>query len=161
MSHLHVRRSDRELTDPADLDSILERGRYATIAMCDPDGPYAVTLSYGLDAEARALYFHVATDGRKLDALALDPRVCATVVIDGGYEPGACKHHYESVVLTGRMRVVDDAEDARHGMRVLIEHLEQDPVSVWERNRLEDPAPWKRLAIARLDIDGITGKAGS
>jgi nitroimidazol reductase NimA-like FMN-containing flavoprotein (pyridoxamine 5'-phosphate oxidase superfamily) len=161
MSEYHVRRKDRELTDPADLESVLRRGRYATIAMCQDGGPYAVTLSYGYDAEQRALFFHLARQGRKVDALASDPRVCATVVIDGGYEQGACRHHYESVVIHGTMRVLEDAGERREGMRVLLGHLEDDPAAVWEREDLGGDTVYRRMSVARLDIGELTGKAGS
>jgi nitroimidazol reductase NimA-like FMN-containing flavoprotein (pyridoxamine 5'-phosphate oxidase superfamily) len=161
MGHYHVRRSDRELATPEQLDSVLRRGRFATIAMISHDEPYAVTLSYGFDAPGRALYFHLARKGRKVDALAADARVCATVVIDGGYEPGACEHHYESVVITGRMRVVGDPDEARHGMRVLLAHLEEDPDTLWEKHDLGGDKVYERMSVARLDIAEITGKAGS
>jgi uncharacterized protein len=161
MPRYHVRRTDRELTDAEALASVLRRGRYATVAMCHANEPYLVSLSYGHDAERNALYFHVAPDGRKLDAIAGDPRVCATIVIDSGYEPGKCMHRYESVVLTGRMSIVTAREEARHGMRVLIGHLEEDPAPVWERNDLDGEEAFERIEVARLDIEHMTGKAGS
>jgi nitroimidazol reductase NimA-like FMN-containing flavoprotein (pyridoxamine 5'-phosphate oxidase superfamily) len=129
--------------------------------MCHDGEPYLVTLSYGYDPDAGALFFHLAPEGRKLEAIAADPRVCATVVIDGGYEQGACRHHYESVVLRGTMRLVDDPSERRRGMGVLLSHLEEEPGPVWERNRLDDEATYGRVAVARLDIDEMTGKAGS
>lgn len=161
MPHYHVRRTDLELTEPAELDSVLERGRFATIAMCHDGAPYVVTLSYGYDQQSSALYFHLARAGRKLDALASDPRVCATVVIDGGYVHGECKHLYESVVLRGRMSVVTDPEEVRSGMRVLVEHLEEEPGPVWDRLGLDAEETYEKLHVARLDIESITGKAGS
>jgi nitroimidazol reductase NimA-like FMN-containing flavoprotein (pyridoxamine 5'-phosphate oxidase superfamily) len=161
MERYHVRRADRELTEQSDLGSILRRGRFTTIAMCQDGEPYLVTLSYGHDADARALYFHLSREGRKVDALGADPRVCATVVIDGGYEQGACKHHYESVVMTGTMRVVDDPDERRHGMRILLGHLEDGPDAVWKRNKLDQDVVYERMSVARLDIETITGKAGS
>ena len=159
MARYHLRRIDREINDPAELTSILRRGRYITIAMCQDGEPYLVTLSYGYDEAHRALYFHMATAGRKIDALARDPRVCATVVIDKGYQHGECRHLYESVVLTGRMSLVDDADEARSGMRVLLGHLEDEPDDVWERQALDREETWRRLRVARLDIDEISGKA--
>jgi nitroimidazol reductase NimA-like FMN-containing flavoprotein (pyridoxamine 5'-phosphate oxidase superfamily) len=159
MPRYHLRRSDREITDPVALDSVLTRGTFATVAMCHDGEPYLVTLSYGYDAKRRALYSHVATTGRKLDAIAADPRACATIIIDGGYRHGECSHLYESIVLTGRMTVVDDPDEARHGMRVLLGHLEDDPDDVWERQALDREETWRRLRILRLDIDEITGKS--
>ena len=161
MSVYHVRRTDRELTDPTSIASVLRRGRFATVAMCHEGEPYLVTLSYGYDADANALYFHVAKEGRKLDAIAADPHVCATVVIDGGYEQGVCEHHYESVVLRGSMRLVVDPAERRSGMRVLVTHLEDDPELVWTHDRLDGDTVYERMLVARLDIDEITGKAGS
>lgn len=161
MATYHVKRADRELTDAEALRSVLLRGRFVTIAMCHDGEPYLVTLSYGWDEAANALYFHTALQGRKLDAIAADPRVTATVIVDGGYEQGACKHHYESVVFTGRMSVVEDLAEARAGMRVLMNHLENDPDAVWERNHLDNDAMFDRMKIVRLDIDQLTGKAGS
>jgi len=160
MSRYHIRRTDRELTDPAAIASVLERGRFASIAMVHDGEPYVVTLSYGWDRERNALYFHVAPEGRKLDAIAADPRVCATIIIDGGYRQTKCEHCYESVVFTGRMSLVDDRDESRHGMRILLGHLEDDPEPVWERNKLDGDKVFARMRVARLDIDEITGKAG-
>jgi nitroimidazol reductase NimA-like FMN-containing flavoprotein (pyridoxamine 5'-phosphate oxidase superfamily) len=129
--------------------------------MCHDGEPYVVTLSYGYDAERNALYFHVAKKGRKLDAIETDPRVCATVIVDGGYEQDACKHHYESIVIEGCMTVVASLEEARHGMDVLVGHLEVDPGPVWERNGLAGDEAYRRVHILRLDIEHVTGKAGS
>jgi hypothetical protein len=155
-----MRRIDRAITEPADLESILRRGRFATIAVSHYAEPYVVTLSYGYDKERNALYFHMATAGRKQEAIAEDPTVCATVIIDGGYVPGECRHLYESVVITGRMVLIADQEEALHGMRVLLGHLEENPEDVWERQALDAPETWRRLRVARLDIEDITGKTG-
>lgn len=159
MARYHLRRVDREITDPTELAAVLRGGKFATIAMCQDGEPYLVTLSYGYDAERNALYFHMATTGRKVDALAADPRVCATIINDRGYQDGICKHLYDSVVLTGRMSVIADPDEARHGMRVLIGHLEDEPEDVWERQALDREETWRRLGVARLDIEEISGKA--
>lgn len=161
MARYHVRRTDRELTEPDAVASVLRRGRFVSVAVVHDGEPYVFTLSYGFDEAKNALYSHVAREGRKLDAIAADPRVCATVIVDGGYEQGACKHHYESVVITGRMQMVSDAEEIRHGMRVLIQHLEDDAEAAWERNGLDGDKVFERLGVLRLDIEEITGKAGS
>lgn len=157
----HLRRADRELTEPEALEKILRDGKYATIAMVHDGEPYLVTLSYGWDPSANALFFHMAQSGRKIDALAEDPRVCATVIADGGYVVGQCKHEYESVVMTGTMRVLTDPAAARAGMRALIGALEGDSDPLWARYNLDGEKQWGRMSIARLDIETITGKAGS
>jgi nitroimidazol reductase NimA-like FMN-containing flavoprotein (pyridoxamine 5'-phosphate oxidase superfamily) len=157
----HLRRADRELTEPESLSEILRGGKYVTIAMVHGGEPYLVTLSYGWDPSANALYFHMAKAGRKIDAISADPRVCATVIADGGYVPGKCEHPYASVVMTGTMRVLTDPAEARAGMRALIGALEGDSDPLWARYNLDGEKQWGRMSIARLDIETITGKAGS
>ena len=161
MSRYHLRRADRELADARDVESVLRRGRYATVGLVHDGAPYEVSLSYGYDADRRALYFHVAREGRKLDAIAADPRACATVVIDHGYQAGECKQPYESVVIDGTMSVVDDPAERRRGMRVLIGHLEGEPDTLWKQHHLDQDEPYEGMRVARLDIESITGKTGS
>lgn len=155
-----MRRKDREITDPKTIDEIISAGRFATIALIDGGEPYAVTLSYGYDPECSCLYFHVAHEGRKLDAIAADPRACVSIVLDGGYSMGECEHPFRSVVMTGLMRVVDTPDEKLHAIRSLVEHLESDPLTYWTTR------PWtleQRIdgftALA-FDIENVTAKTG-
>jgi nitroimidazol reductase NimA-like FMN-containing flavoprotein (pyridoxamine 5'-phosphate oxidase superfamily) len=59
------------------------------------------------------------------------------VIIDGGYVAGQCKHEYESIVMTGTMRVLTDPAEAHAGMRALIGALEGDPAPLWEHYNLD------------------------
>jgi general stress protein 26 len=108
MAKYHMNKAEREITDNSQLLEILERGKYATIAMCRDNEPYIVTMSFGYDPARHALYFHSAVKGRKLDIIAANPAVCATVIEDGGYLVNQCSHRYRSVVLDGNMHIVDD-----------------------------------------------------
>jgi uncharacterized protein len=156
-----MRRHDRAVTDLARIDRLLAAARYYTLALVDGDEPYVVTLSYGFDPEARRLYSHVAPAGRKLDIIAADPKACGTVVHAGEYLDGECKHPYESVVLCGRMRLVEDPAEERHGMRVLMGQLESDPDASWDRNQLDGESPWRRLRVLSFDIEMVSAKQGS
>lgn len=156
----HMRRTDRAITDEQVIADLFARGKYATIGLSGPDGPYVVTLSYGHDADRGRLYFHVAHEGRKLDMIALDPRACATIISEDGYTDGECEHPFQSLVIHGRMRVVDDAEEKLHAIHCLVGHLESDAATYWSSR------PWKledRLvgfSALSLDIEEISAKAG-
>lgn len=154
----HPRRSDRAITEPGRIDALLREGRYCTIALHDGE-PYAVTLSYGYDPSASRLYFHCADEGRKIDAVAMNPRACASVVLDRGYKHGECAHPYESVVLHGTMRIVQDAQEKLHGLRVLVEHLEDDPDSFAQMG-LADPARVGGVTALAFDIETRVAKKG-
>jgi uncharacterized protein len=160
MPSYHVRRTDRELTDSAEQESILAEGKFVTIAFARGDEPYLVTMSYGFDLERRALYFHAATEGLKYEFMEANPNVCATVILDGGYVRGECEHHYTSAVLRGRLARVTDPVELRYGMRVLLDHLEKDSPEYAETPGLERDAAYERMAVLRFDVDDVTAKRG-
>lgn len=156
--HLH-NRPDRELKSETDINAILKNGKFAVISMCRENEPYIVTLSYGYDSERRALYFHCAQRGLKLDFIAANNKVCATVIEDGGYIKGECEHEFRSVVFWGNMQVVKELEEKKHGMNILLQHLEgQDPVI--RQKMLKAEGSYSKMEILRLDIEEIHGKAG-
>ncbi|MBI5230822.1 MAG: pyridoxamine 5'-phosphate oxidase family protein [Coriobacteriales bacterium] len=152
---------DRQITNHAELEAIIGAGRFATLAMARNEEPYAVTLSYGYDRENRRLYFHSAHEGLKLEFIAKNPRVCATIVIDRGYLDGQCAHAYSSVVMHGDLVLVDDPDEMRHGMRTMCRQLESNPYEVYARHRLDDDETYKRMAVLRLQIHEMTAKQGS
>ena len=157
-----LRRDDLEITDQAEIERLLSTARYATIALVDGELPYIVTMSCGYDPERHRLCFHVAREGRKLDMIAANPRACATVVRDLGYMTGECAHPYASVVAFGKMRVLEDAVDARDAMRTLIAQLESagDASAIWDRNRLDTAEGLGRCRMLALDIENLTAKTG-
>jgi nitroimidazol reductase NimA-like FMN-containing flavoprotein (pyridoxamine 5'-phosphate oxidase superfamily) len=161
MAH-DLRRGDLEITDAAEIDDILASARHATVALVDGDEPYIVTLSCGYDAVRQRLCFHVAPSGRKLDIIARNPKACATVVRDKGYLAGECAHPYESVLLFGRMRLLDDPAEVRVAMRTLIGQLEKPEAgaAIWQRNELDTPEVLVRFRMLVLEIEDRSAKAG-
>jgi len=159
MSAFHMQKSEREIQDAEVLEEILAHGRYAVIALCRNNDPYLVTLSYGYDSGRRALYFHTAHKGLKMEYIQANPSACATVIEDRGYIMGECAHAYRSVVCRGILRAVGGIEEKKYGIEVLLRHLEKDPEVVRKRSLASD-RDYARATILRLDITEITGKAG-
>jgi len=156
--HLH-NRPNRELKNQEEIHSMLKNGKYAIISMCRENEPYIVTLSYGFDAEKNSLYFHCSPKGLKLDFIASNNKVCATVIKDGGYIMDECSHEYKSLVFWGDMLIVNDLNEKMHGMNILLNHLENKP-SVIHENMLKSEDYYPKMQLLRLDIKQIHGKAG-
>lgn len=156
--HLH-NRPNRELTNKSDIGRILSEGKFAVISMCRDNEPYIVTLSYGYDSEKEILYFHCAKKGLKLDFLNCNNSVCATVIKDKGYVTGECEHEYESVVFWGDMQPVNDLQEKKHGMSILLNHLETDD-KVKKEAMLKSDDFYPKMEILKLKIKQIHGKAG-
>ncbi len=160
MTKYHMKKFEREITDKVELFNILKDGKYAIISMCRNNEPYIVTLSYGYDEDRNSLYFHSAKAGLKIDFLNENPKVCATVIVDGGYQTGECEHKYASVVFWGSMYMVEDLEEKKHALVTLINHLEEVPEPVKAR-LLKNDSVYEGVGVLRLDIGEITGKKGS
>ena len=62
MKKYHLRRADKEISDPALLRKILKTAQYVTIAMSVEDQLYLVSLSHGFDEEQNCIFFHCASE---------------------------------------------------------------------------------------------------
>ena len=160
METYHMQNRERELTDMGEVWAVIERGKYATLSLCRGNEPYVVTLNYGLDPQSKALYFHCALKGLKLEFVRENSRACGTVIVDRGYLMSKCSHAYTSVVFWGRMTIITDAEEKRHALAVMIDHLEDDPDAVKER-LLKKEGVTDGVGILKLNIETVSGKKGN
>lgn len=152
-----MNRKDREIKDGSKHIDILRNGKIVTISLCRKNEPYIVTLDYGYDDAGNCLYFHCAKKGLKIDFLIDNSHVCATIIEDLGYVDGRCEHKFRSLVFWGTMMVVENLEEKKHGMNVLLNHLEENPEKLKKRLLSKDTA-YQKFAVLRLDITEISGK---
>ncbi len=157
MAKYHMNRKDKEIAERSGLIDVLKHGNYATIAMCRENEPYLVTMNYGYDEEEHVLYFHCAQRGLKLEFMRANPKVCATVIEDRGYKMGECDQAYRSVVFRGTMHTVEDLQEKKRAIDVLLNHLEDDPDRIREKSLKSDEV-YEEVGILRLDIEEMTGK---
>ena len=153
----HMRRNDKQISATEDMLSILAKGRFTSIAMCRDSEPYLVTLSYGLDREEKALYCHCAHEGLKMEFLKSNPGICGTVIEDMGYRMGQCEQGYRSLVYRGKMSVVCDVEEKKHGLGVLLDQLEDEP-SLLKSKYLSNLETLGKVCILKITISEMTGK---
>lgn len=71
--HRMMRRADREVTEPQQIDAIIATCKIVNIAYTDAEGITIVPLNFGyvFDTESNhlTLYFHGSATGRKMDAV--------------------------------------------------------------------------------------------
>ena len=150
----HVRRRDREVTDPEELRRILRSTRYVTVALCMDQNPYLVSLSHGYDEKHNCLYFHCASEGKKLVFAKANDRVWGQAVKDYGITD-ECDYAYTSVHFQGRLSIIDDLTEKQHGMEIMIHQLSTTPEAKLAKINLEKLTTTTML---RIDITGMTGK---
>ena len=157
MTRYHLKRQDREFTDSSEIIGVIKRCRFATIAFCRDDEPYLVTMNHGCDETTNALYFHCALEGQKLDFIEANPNVCATIIEDLGYGYGDCTHYYRSLIIRGKIHLVENLDEKKHALKVLIDHHEENPDDARARF-LKDDKTYAKCHILRLDIEKIAAK---
>lgn len=151
-----LRRKEQEIADNNELQAILAKTKYVTVAMCRDNEPYLVTLSHGYDEERNAIYFHCAYEGKKIDFLKANDRVWGQALVDRGYVQGECDHLFSTVQFSGRVRFVEDDEEKRQALTVMIRQLENEPDKVIAAK--VTTARVSTTRIGRIDIEYLSGK---
>lgn len=157
MPTYHLRRSEKAITDPAEMWAIIAGQKFVTLALCKENIPYLATVNYGYDQVAGCLYFHCAGEGKKMDYLRANPTVWGQIVEDNGYQDGKCDHAFRSVQFQGHVTFVEDIEEKRRALSLMIDRLESDPEAV--KVKLITPKALEKVMIGQLHIDTMTGKA--
>ena len=123
-----MRRKDREVTDPKEIEAILEEAKILHLGINDEGCPYVVPLHYGYDFEEGklTLYMHCAKEGHKLDLIRKDPRVCAQIdcrveEVSGGDIPCKYGSRFASVIGRGTAEIVEGEEKIK-GLMILMKH---------------------------------------
>ncbi|HQP31911.1 MAG TPA: pyridoxamine 5'-phosphate oxidase family protein [Deltaproteobacteria bacterium] len=148
-----MRRSDREITDHAQIEAILMRATVCRLAMCDEGWPYVVPLNFGY--QAKCLFFHTAVQGRKLDIIQRNDRVCFEVESDNkiieSFEACGWSMRYASVIGFGRAKLIDDPAQKRAALDIIMRHYS-------DRSYTYPDDVLAKTAIIRIDIESMTGK---
>ena len=149
-----MRRKEKEITDQATLDEILQRAWICRLAMSADDQPYVIPFSFGY--RDRALYIHCAQEGMKIDLLRKNSRVCFEVDVDHELVRGesACEWGMKgkSVVGFGRAHLINDAEDKTRALDIIMEHYGANRPFVYKDKAFE------RALVIKVEIESLTGK---
>ena len=149
-----MRRTDREITDRGTIDQIITAAGVCRLGLSNRDQPYIVPVSFGYDG--KAIYFHTALEGMKIDYINTNARVCFEMEQDVrlvGNEEVACKwgQLYSSVIGFGTVREITDPPGRLAAMNQVMQHYSGKH---WEF----DPATFAQVRLWRISIDKLTGK---
>jgi uncharacterized protein len=152
-----MRRKEREITDQAEIDQIMERAEVCRLALADGNVPYLVTLNFGYrPGERPALFFHCAPQGKKLDIIRRNNLACFQVSIDHQLIETQvrcnCGMRYRSVVGLGRISFVSGHEEKIEALNHIVRHYHGQ-----ERPQYTE-AYVNAVTVLRLDVAEMTGK---
>lgn len=151
---LWMRRKEKEVTDLGMIEEIVNRAEVCRIAVCDKDIPYVIPMNFGY--RDGSVYLHSAREGRKVEALKRNNRVCFEVDVD--QELVTADHscgfdmRYRSVIGYGRAYLVEDDEEKRRGLDTIMEHYGEKA-----GHRYKEKA-FSLALVIRIDLEEMTCK---
>lgn len=111
-----MRRTEREVTDINEIERILNEAQICRIALVDGDFPYIIPLCFGytLEEDQLVLYFHSATQGKKIDLLKSNNNAAFEIDKMGEIIRGdiACSFTapYECITGKGTVEIINGIE---------------------------------------------------
>ena len=149
-----MRRSEKQVKDTQEIESILHSAQICHLSMVDDGKPYVVPINFGY--EDNALYFHSASEGRKIDVLKQNPEVCFSVVArhEIVVSERACSWtaEFSSVTGTGKAEILNDREEVEKGLTILMQQYSDAEYDFSDENL-------DGIVIIRVEIEEMTGKS--
>lgn len=115
----------REITLQSALDDIIARCQYCAMAMVDQQNePYVLNMNFGY--ADRVVYLHSAQEGKKINILKNNRRVCLSFstdhVLRWQSENMACSYSmkYRSVLIYGLVEFIDDPSQKRNALNIIM-----------------------------------------
>ena len=152
-----ITKRELQITDESRILQILDTAKVLHLGLAVNDEPYVVPMNYGyiLEDGKLVLYLHSAFQGKKLDMIRQNPRVffeldCDWVPFEGE-KPCQYGLSYASVMGRGTARIVEDVEEKKRAMSVLMKTQTGKDFS------FEDPLV-SIVAVVRIDVAEYTAK---
>ena len=150
---------EREITDPAEIEAILNGCTYLHLGLVDEGMPYVVPMNHGVvkdEKDGRVIvYLHSGHVGRKLDIIKKNPNCCFTMERNVQPFEGSlpCQYGtaYESLMGTGEIHIVDDAEEKKKALSAIM-------VTQTGKAFSFDDKMASIVTIMRIDVDELTAK---
>ena len=148
---------ERQITDPDQIRHVLDTGKVLHLGLAVDNEPYVVPMNYGYTMEdgKLTLYLHSALRGKKLDMMRTNPRVffeidCDLIPFEGRVP---CQYGlvYSSVMGGGTAHIVEDVEEKKQAMTVLMK------TQTGKDFRFEDRLV-SIVAVIRIDVEEYTAK---
>lgn len=149
-----MRRNDKKITDPEEIQKVLENNQLCRIALSDGDNPYVLPVNFGY--RDNRLFIHSATEGKKLDIIKRNNKVCFEISdsISSITTEKACGFgtRYRSVIGTGRIKIVTDYRKKIQGLdAIMYQHSKKNG---WTYKESEV----KKMVILEIEIESLSGK---
>ena len=153
-----MRRKDREVTDINEIEKILLQCKICHVAMVKDGTPYLVPLSYGykiLEGNTLELYFHSALEGKKIDILKNNNKVCFEMAYEGAplhaETPCNSGYYFASIIGYGDVVFIDDIDKKCEALSIMFEHQTGKEI-------IFTPKQAENICVYKIISSSFTGK---
>ena len=153
-----MRRSDREVVGLTNILSILDKCDIMRLGLSADNKPYIVPMNFAYEVigEKVYIYFHCASEGRKMEMIAQNNNVCFEA--DCSYKTLksdiACdwSAEFESVIGEGNVTVLTDETQKVNALNIFMKRYG------FEGKPHYDPHELSVVTILQVSVTTITGK---
>lgn len=154
-SNEKVRRQDR-LLDEMDAVKLLKDSEYGVLSMYSEDeGIYAVPVNHVWDGKD-SLYFHCATEGKKLKILDENNSVTYCIVGETNVISKKFTSEYESIILEGKVYRNLPEEERMMALEIMLDKYSPGDKTV---GMIYAEKSFNRTEILRMDVETWSGKS--
>jgi len=149
-----MRRTDKEISERALMAQIIDQAQVCRLGLAMDNTPYVLPVSFGYDG--KAIYFHTATEGRKLVFLAANNRVCFEVehgvqVVRHDSNPCKWTFSFQSVIGYGTVLELTEPSEKIAGLNHIMRHYSG-------RDWPIRPTDTDDIRVWKIAIESLTGK---
>ncbi len=149
-----MRRFKQQITEGECIDILKEEPRGVLSVIGDEGYPYGIPLDHWYCEEDGKIYFHGAKEGHKLEAIRKCNKVSYCVLDKGYRKDGDWALNIKSVIVFGRMRIVEDEDKKRKICTEICRKFTDD--EAYLQHELENAFP--RVCCLELTPEHMTGK---
>ena len=147
----------KEISDKKTVEKLLAQCAVGRLGTVGSEG-YPMVKPLNFVYHEGRIYFHSARQGEKIEDIKRDERVCFEVdlplaFVRGEGSPCKADYRYQSVICTGRARLVEDGREKLDALKALMEKYQPEGGY--------GDFPEEKVALAaviRIDVLTMTGK---
>lgn len=149
-----MRRFKQQISDEECKNVLISEPRGVLSVLGDGGYPYGIPMDHWYSETDGKLYFHCAKEGHKLDAIRACDKVSYCVMDKGFRNEGEWALNIRSVVVFGRIKIVDDEEKRKKiGINLCRKFTDDES---YAEHEVKNALP--RALCLELTPEHITGK---
>ena len=149
-----MRRKDKEITEFQEIEAIITNSQVCRLGLALDGQPYVIPVNFAY--AARTLYIHSAREGKKLDILKQNPRICVEFDCDHELVQGqnACDWgmKYRSVIAFGQADFLTAPDEKRNALLLIMRQYAGHADFSFSEASLQN------TTVLRIKLEEISGK---